>query len=275
MQYIVLSILIGKSVLNGIREVSSTRMTSTNVVKIAMLIPVCSRHQWYGRIEDIPLLRSFLPNFLRTTEEEYEYKLYVGYDDDDEFYRRNADTIRRAVAGARVEMDMTMLEGCQHNPVRAWNYLFGKAVDDGNEYFFQIGDDVELKTHGWTTRFIERLKKQDNIGTVAPCEPMNYFGRLHLGKPIVNENNFVHRTHHDIFGYFFFPSIRNWYCDDWITFVYDKEYASMDLEIRCANEIKGGRYDIDVECPQLDIYVQQGKAILQRFLLTSTRPSAL
>jgi hypothetical protein len=167
-------------------SVKMNGVVETTTIRIAMLIPVCSRHQTYRSVDDVPLLHIFLPNFLRTKEERgFVYKLYVGYDDDDDLYRRYHAEMEERVR-PHVEMEMRMLAGCQHNPVAAWNALFEMAVKDGHDYFFQIGDDVGLETMGWTRRFVRRLERQDNLGTVAPCEPMNYLGRLQLGKPIVN-----------------------------------------------------------------------------------------
>lgn len=230
--------------------------------KIALLIPVCSRNQSYKGFEDVPLIRIFLRHFNDTKEsDKYEYKLFIGYDDDDEFYNNHKYELYDAL-----DCCVIMLRNCQHNPVRAWNQLFEKAVEEDYDYYFQIGDDVGLLTYGWTTKFISKLEKQNNIGTVAPCEPLNYIGRKRLGKRIVNENNFVHKTHYDIFGYFFYPEIKNWYCDDWITFVYDEtKFAYMDTLVVCSNEIKGDRYRI-VECPEINQYIEHGQKVLKEYL---------
>jgi hypothetical protein len=229
-------------------------------MKIALLVPLCSRNQIYKGLQETPFFHTFLPNFLKTKEDGYVYKIFVGFDDDDVFYQNHFQDLQNIK-----EVDVTILSNCQHHPVRAWNYLFEKAINQGFDYYFQIGDDVGLLTHGWTTRFSQYLQNHDNIGTVGPCEPMNYFGRKQLGKKIVNETNFVHKTHYDIFGYFFYPEIRNWYCDDWITFVYDEKYAHMDLFVLCTNDIKGDRYQI-TECPQLMKFIHDGKIKLKDFL---------
>jgi hypothetical protein len=238
-------------------------MKMTDDIKIAMLIPVCSRYQTYTKLEDCPFFRVFLPNFNRTKElKGYKYKIFMGYDDDDTFYKGHCEIIKKL---ADIDTDIVMLTNCQHHPVKAWNELFERALKEGYEYHFQIGDDVGLETVGWTVRFVEHLKSQNNIGTIAPCEPMNYWGRKQAGKRIVNETNFVHKTHYDIFGYFFYPDIRNWYCDDWITFVYGDKYAHMDTKILCTNEVKGQRYCI-IECPKIETYVKYGQEKLKTYL---------
>lgn len=228
-------------------------------MKIAILVPVCSRNQTYRRLEDTPFFKIFYPHFTRTKESCHTYRIFLGMDDDDAFYLQHVDALKQVE-----DVDVSILSKCQHYPTKAWNVLFEKAVKEDFDYFLQVGDDVGLQTEGWTSRFISCLQKQDNIGTVGPCEPGNYNGRKRLGKPIVNENNFVHRTHYDIFGFFFFPDIKNWYCDDWITFVYG-DYAHMDTHVLCTNEIKGDRYHI-TDCPFINLYVGMGKTTLERYL---------
>lgn len=230
-------------------------------LKIAILVPICSRNQHYKNLEECPFYKIFFPQFHMTSESNlYDYKVFLGIDDDDRFYLSHIDKIRTDPI-----IDVTILERCTHHPVRAWNTLFEKAYLDNYDYFFQIGDDVGLQTCGWTSRFISRLQSQDNIGTVAPCELSNYIGRKNLGKPIVNENNFVSKKHYEIFKYFFFPDIKNWYCDDWITFVYGEKYASMMTDILCTNTIKGDRYQI-ADCPFLGFYINIGKNRLSSYL---------
>ena len=227
-------------------------------MKIAILIPLCSRNQTYKRLEDAPFIKIFLPHLTRTKEAGYTYKLFVGYDDDDAFYLKHHDAL-----SSLKDVDVSVLSNCQHHPTRAWNMLFQKAVNQNFDYFFQVGDDVSMQTPGWTTRFVDKLLSQNNIGTVGPCEPSNYFGRLQACKAIVIENNFVHKTHHDIFGYFFPDKIKNWYCDDWITFVY-ADLATMETSILCSNTVKGLRYDIS-SCDMIDDYVAEGKLTLERY----------
>jgi len=231
-----------------------------NKLKIAILLPVCSRFQTYDIFEETPIKKGFLPHFLESCEKDrYEYKIFVGIDDDDEYYLENMSNLLRLE-----DVQVSVLSGCSHYPVRAWNLLFEEAYGYGYDYFFQIGDDVLLKTRGWTTKFIEMLKSQNNIGTIAPCELSNYWGRKECGKRIVNENNFVHRTHYEIFGYFFYPEIRNWYCDDWITFVYN-DLAKMCLDVICENEIKGNRYQI-LDCPHLNHYILSSQQLLSQYI---------
>lgn len=225
-------------------------------MKIAILVPVCSRNQNYKFIEDTPLMRCLLPSFERTKEDGYTYTFFVGYDEDDDFYRNHATELPGKVS---------ILRGCQHAPARAWNVLASAAYADpaGYDYFFQIGDDVILETPKWTSQFVKYLQSHDNVGVVGPCNLVNHRQRVAANKPFVIENGFVHRKHLDTFGYFFHPGIRNWYCDDWLTRVYDPPYsAKLDTTILCRNTVVDTRYAIE-GCPDVSVKIADSRTTLQ------------
>lgn len=239
-----------------------------SATRIAILVPVCSRGQSYVSMDDVPIIRHLIPSLRRTIREEewctYEYTLFVGIDDDDVFYRKHLHDLLNWESDIPLRVVVQILGDCSHNPVRAWNKLFDQAYEMGYDYFFQVGDDVALYSDGWTTAFIRTLLHQGNLGTVGPYEPRNYWGRKLQNQNIVNENNFVHRTHYDVFGYFFYPSIRNWHCDDWITFVYGR-YAIARMDIQCQNFVQGHRYKIE-PCLSVEEYISHGKQILSQYL---------
>jgi hypothetical protein len=236
-------------------------------MKIAILLLLCSRYQKYNSFEEIPLFQSFLKGFYETKEDDYVYNLIIGIDNDDEYYLNHLSELKK-IPNSYIQI----LENCQHNPVRGWNLLFEYAYTHLNcDYYFQIGDDVYIKSKLWTSQFILHLENQNNVGVVGPCELSNYYGRLHEKKEIVIENSFVHKTHYEIFGYFFHPNIENWFCDDWITFVYDNnKYAKMFTNIHCDNQIKGNRYQIK-NCQQIQNYILNGKLILKHFLINNNK----
>jgi len=207
-------------------------------MSIAILVPVCSRNQPWTRLEESNIFQYLLPSFQNTKSPGFRYTFYVGIDDNDAFFLKYVDTFRER------GFDVTILTDCNHRPATAWNILFAKAIEQPHDYFFQIGDDVVIETPGWTEKFIEDLKTKEITG---PRNQINYLQRVANGKLPVIENAFVTRKHWDRFGYFFHPSIRNWYCDDWITRVYN----SVECEgVYVQNKTVDQRYDIaflDVE----------------------------
>lgn len=207
-------------------------------MNVSILIPVCSRNQTYSCLEDTPFMKKFYPSFLATKSSSVTYTIYIGYDDDDVFYLQNINKFRS------ITENLVCLSGCQHAPAKAWNILAVKAYSR-SDYLFQIGDDVILETPGWTEHFIDRLASNNNIGVVGPCNMINYAQRINAGKPAVIENSFVSVKHFKIFGYFFHPSIKNWYCDDWISRIYDQYLSEIQLNYTCSNTIVDARYRIE------------------------------
>lgn len=211
------------------------------MVNIAILVPVCSRNQKYESINDIPFINKLYPSFLETKEDGYDYTFFIGMDDDDEFYKQNIDQLKVYTNNIHI------LSNCQHAPATAWNKLAELSYNSDTlfEYFFQVGDDVELLTKGWTSRFISKLNDHDNIGIIGPCNMLNYQQRVTHGRPFVIENAFISRRHLDMFGYLFHPLIKNWYCDDWLTRIYDSFYSEIQTDILCKNTVVDIRYRID------------------------------
>jgi hypothetical protein len=208
---------------------------------VSILIPVCSRNQTYSCFEDTPFIKKFYPSFLATKSSSVTYKIYIGYDDDDAFYIEHINKFKS------ITENLICLSNCQHAPAKAWNILAEEAYST-SDYLFQIGDDVVLETPGWTERFIERLSSNNNIGVVGPCNMINYIQRTNAGRPAVIENSFVSVKHFQIFGYFFHPSIKNWYCDDWISRIYDPYLSEIQLDYICSNTIVDARYKIETPC---------------------------
>jgi len=183
-------------------------------------------------------MQKFYPSFLATKSSSITYNIYIGYDDDDTFYIENLDKFKP------ITQNLVCLSECQHAPAKAWNILAEKAYSV-SDYLFQVGDDIILDTPGWTEKFIERLKSNNDIGVVGPCNLVNYNQRKNASRPIVIENSFVSVKHYQIFGYFFHPSIKNWYCDDWISRIYDPYLSEIQLDYTCSNTIVDARYRIE------------------------------
>ena len=110
-----------------------------------------------------------------------------------------------------------------------WNYLFEKALEDNNEYFYQCGDDIWFEDKDWIKECIVQMKKQNDIGICGPINPPNYR---------ILTQTFVSRKHYEIFQCYFPVQIKNWWCDDWINFVYYPQYVTKLKKTNAAN--KGG-----------------------------------
>ena len=64
---------------------------------IAILLSLCSRNMKWNTLGDMDLFKIFLPHFFNTVSNKYNYKLIIGYDDDDEFIINNLDKIKKRI----------------------------------------------------------------------------------------------------------------------------------------------------------------------------------
>ena len=205
-------------------------------MSVAILVPVCSRaHEW-STLEECFLMTRFLPSFQATKDPDHKYQLYIGIDDDDEFFLRHRSQLETFGK-------VVVVSECQHAPAWVWNKLASVAYEDGHEYLFQIGDDIVIETPGWTSNFIEKLKSHKNRGVVGPKNPVNF--ALRVGGTQVIENAFVHRSHYGLFNTFFHPTIRNWHCDEWLTQIYTGICSQTIEDVIVYNGCIDKRYKIE------------------------------
>lgn len=228
------------------------------MIHIAILVPICSRNKSYKSLQEVPLFNCLYNSFLKTKNNNYHYDFFIGFDDDDDFYKNNYKTLLEEFKNVYI------LTGCQHAPATAWNKLSNYAYTSNihYEYFFQVGDDIIIETSNWTNIFIEKLNLHNNIGVVGPCNLLNYSQRMSACKPYVIENAFVSRKHIDIFGYFFHPTIKNWYCDDWITQVYKPYFSEIQTDVLCTNTIYDVRY-IPEMCHNIINLIEESRKIIK------------
>jgi glycosyltransferase involved in cell wall biosynthesis len=232
--------------------------------KIALLVPVCSRNHKYESINESQFIKYLFKSFQATREQKYEYTVYVGVDSTDEFYMNHLNAL------ADLGTTPIVLKDCEHKPANAWNKLLERAVKDNNEYFFQIGDDVEIKTNNWTSTFVEYLKAKNNFGIVGPIDRKALKARSESGKKPVLEQAFFHRTHYDIFGYLFYPQIHNHYCDDWLTETYSDRNAATILDnIECENMTRDERYT-SKKVHLLESYILESSLRISNYLGDTT-----
>jgi hypothetical protein len=224
-------------------------------MSVAILVPVCSRaHEW-STLDECFLMTRFLPSFEATKDPNQTYQLYIGVDDDDDFFLRNRSELEKVGK-------VVVVSGCQHAPAWVWNRLASVAYEDGHEYMFQIGDDIVIETPGWTSKFIEKLKFHKNRGVVGPKNPVNF--ALRVGGTQVIENAFVHRNHYGLFNTFFHPSIRNWHCDEWLTQIYTGICSYTFEDVVVYNGCIDKRYRI--ESRTIKDQIEEGRLTLRQDL---------
>lgn len=194
--------------------------------KITFIVPVCSRGQKWQSATECPLITKYLASAVKTILPEdydkYDFHCKFGFDHDDAFFlnEHNIDTIKKsfiamALEGNRIEVSYHAFDDTKHNPVQCWNNLAKLAVEEGADYLYQTGDDVELQTPGWVDKFVDALESTGNVGVAAPKD-LGYHG--------LYTQSFVHKTHLEIMGSYFPSAFRSWYCDNAITDMYQPRY---------------------------------------------------
>lgn len=207
---------------------------------VSLLIPCTSKGRPHWKtIKDTYLYNYTLKTFLLTQSKEYNYTFYIGYDSDDRIYAQTQeqDTITRfSTVFKNITFRFIPFQNIEKGHVtKMWNILFQQAYDDGCDYFFQCGDDIDFKTKNWVYDCILKLTENNGIGLTGP----------------INNNNriltqaFVSRKHMEIFGWFFPEEIINWCCDDWYNYVYQPNYFYPLGNHYCSNEGGQPRYDIN------------------------------
>ena len=209
-------------------------------MKIALLIPSTSNGRDWKTFEETYLYKHTLKTFLITYDQEHDYKFYIGIDRDDKVYDNSTvkSRIMRIMSIMKnVELEFVYMDDVKKGHLTVmWNILYDKALDAGNDYFFQCGDDIEFLTKNWVNDCIATLQKTNNVGLTGPIN----------NNPRILTQSFVSRKHKQLFGYYFPPEIINWFCDDWINEVYKHINLFFPLENHKCNNVGGApRYQIN------------------------------
>tara|TARA_Y100000593_G_C4291962_1_gene328700 strand:- start:424 stop:1152 length:729 start_codon:yes stop_codon:yes gene_type:complete len=215
-------------------------------MKIAILIPCTSNRREYKSLVQTDLYEYFFKSFFTTYSDEHEYNIYLGIDNDDDFYTNPSiqDNIFKFVGimkNCEVEFnyfDPNMYKG---KPCWIWNELYKKAITDEYDYFVQCGSDISFIDKGWVNNAIKRLKDKDDIGVV---------GLVDAGRKKFNPNDtlltqtMVSKKHYDIFGFYFPLMLPSWSSDNWIGDIYDLEGRKIIIGHRLYNCGGEPRYDV-------------------------------
>tara|TARA_R110002096_G_scaffold430350_3_gene644074 strand:+ start:1284 stop:2060 length:777 start_codon:yes stop_codon:yes gene_type:complete len=215
---------------------------------LGILLSLCSKNQNWTNVGDLDLFKVFIPSFYNTISNKYNYKFFIGYDDDDKFIIDNLDKIKKRLRNVST---ITELKGCKGNPCNAWNILLKENVNNA-DYFYQVGTDIHLITKNWDDYFIRLLKKNNNLGICSSTEMVFWNERLCNNQNGIAENILFHKTHYNIFKTLFNPKFKNWFSDDYISQLYysiDKCFICGFVNFRNTHRVwqqKLNRYEPDV-----------------------------
>ena len=196
--------------------------------------------------------RTFLPTFCHTASSNFVYKFYLAYDRRDPVFRnqRLSDAFYRefntaTTTGQCRDRNITIaglsLVECYYAGKPTWsqNDAMLEAYLDHVDYFYRINDDTKMLTGGWTEKFISTLERYypPHVGVVGP----NHRG----GSTACLTYDFVHRTHVDLFGFYYPRLFTDWWGDNWITGVYKPNRSTKMRQVRLVHTLGlGQRYSV-------------------------------
>jgi len=220
-------------------------------MNIGILIPLCSRNQDWKNVYDIDFFNSFLPFFYGSISNKYNYKFYIGIDENDKFLNDCREDIEKCLN----EQDKVIIlpKSLNGNPYGCWNVLLECAIDEC-EYFYQCGSDIAHCTKNWDSFFIKVLQKNNNLGITGGVHKQFWLERTLRNQNGILENVFFHKTHWKIFKRFMNPKFKAWFGDDYLSEVYrihnSTFISSNHLYInsnRVANTNEKNRYNPNIE----------------------------
>jgi hypothetical protein len=206
-------------------------------MKIGLIIPCTSKKRNWDSIKESYIYNYTLKTFIRTCDKEHEYIIYIGYDNNDRIFsvKEQQNLLKKySEIFLFLKIEFIEMNAPPGHLTKMWNDLYKVAYDDGCDYFYQCGDDIDFKTNGWINMCIQTLMMHNNIGLTGPYNNNRILTQA-----------FVSREHMNIFGYFFPENILNWCCDDWYNWVYQPNFFFPLMDYVCINMGGEPRYVID------------------------------
>ena len=222
-------------------------------------------------LDKMPLFTSLFPTFCQTASLGYVYSFYLAYDFNDRFFNNQSvlqtwkerfSNFSRYNCSHLGPIEVTLVK-CNHSgkPAYAQNDAMMAAYRDGVDFFYRINDDTIMTSSKWTDIFIGELYRMvpPLVGVVGPT---------HLGGNLaILTYDFVHRTHIDIFGYYYPPEFTTWYADEWITRVYRPTWSKKVTSVTLRHIYSQTQYRVRRVTPKyLDSIIKQSALPLNRYL---------
>jgi hypothetical protein len=188
---------------------------------VVFLIPSTSRNCEYKNVNDSVLINIFyesIKNFDITS-----YKFIIGFDNDDEFYLKEVENLKMILPN---NFYFHFYDNFDKSYSCIVNQLANTAINQYDaEFLYLTADDLFFYTLDYINVFIHYIKNNNNLGLGQPVDKTN-IGFTHQN-PIDQQygictHPFIHVNHVKYLGYFIPPKIKNWFCDNWITWLYRK-----------------------------------------------------
>ena len=249
----------------------------SHLTKIAVGGGLTSRNMRGLTESNIPqkflVFTTLLPSFCKTSSKNFEYHFYFAYDINDQFFtnpkmvtafqKHFAAVASKLCNHLSAPLHLHFIQ-CSHAGKPAWaqNDAMMEAYLDGVDFFYRVNDDSQIESSEWTEAFIKTLASYEPkyVGVVGP----KHSG----GNTVILTYDFVHRTHVDIFGFYYPRFFSTWWADDWVTKVYQPGRSTKLSGIKLKHTMRlGQRYKVDYSVSKkVNQHIAEDKKTLQRFV---------
>ena len=256
---------LGKGLVRWAQAGDEAIFQQSKKTKIAMLIPTRSP----TNLNDYLFLNTMLPSLIKSIgSEEWDqfiWTIYLGYDKGDRFLDIDQAELMRRIEEILGPKKAFILIRYRRLPdfkslSLFWSVLFASAVNDGQQYFYQLGDDIlfspSSSRKSWSTALTDKLKEWEGMGVVGPNDQMWNCRLL--------TQTMVALPHFQIFQRYFPMAIRDWYTDNWISQVYGSTRTWCSKENGVKNSSGGARYEQCVNPPWKEA-VAIGKKLVEKW----------
>ena len=221
-----------------------------HMTSIAFLVPLTSNKSKWTKPEDSFLYLYLLPTLCETApKDNYNYHFYFGIDKGENIY--TVDNLLKMVNyfshkyGFNFTVDTTEYENVKPGHLtKMWNILLDKAHSKKiHNYYYQCGDDIFFMDSEWLQESIRLLRLNNDFGISGPA--VFHVRKDTLCEATILTQVLISNKHYDIFGKMFPEELKNWYCDNWVNYVYKNGNVFKDTTRRCKNvsvEVTGERY---------------------------------
>jgi len=214
---------------------------------IAILISLCSKNQKWQSLNDCDFISVFLDSLIMTKSNRHKFHIYLGYDDNDEFFSQRHEELRKRYntnSESSLQLTICVLPAtCNGNPCKGWNILYEKALENlDNDYFYQCGSDIVHTVMNWDDYFVKLMKKNNDDAIIGGVDPVFWLERQIRDQAGILENVFTGRKHYERFGWFFPPEVKTWFSDDLITKIYrnvNKCFVCPNIKYLNTNRVGG------------------------------------
>ena len=227
------------------------------MVKVAFCIPSTTnnRDEWL-KAEDSYLWQILCTSLDRYTPQ-HDIKLFVGYDEDDRIYSIADERLKFKARFTKFKIEWFPMVNLKGKVTTIWNKLGEEALKQDYHYIKLLGDDIRMPNDiGWLGCMINKLKKNNNIGWSAGYSNNDAIATQFL----------VHKTHYDIFNFFYPNEIPNWTCDDFLFQIYPEKFRNWIRSYPLLNVGGQPRYEIQFNEKFLNAIIRRYKPCLNRFL---------